>query len=168
MARLSLIVAMASNRVIGRDNAIPWRLPEDLRYFKATTLGHPIIMGRKTWDSIGRPLPGRMNIVVTRNTGFRAAGATVVGSLDEALAAAGGAEEVFLIGGAQLFVDALPRAHRIHLTELHRAFEGDTYFPLLPAFRWREVSRERHHAAPPNDFDFDIVIYENSSAVSNT
>jgi dihydrofolate reductase len=158
--RLSFIVAMAKNRVIGRDNALPWKLPEDLRHFKATTLGHPIVMGRKTWESIGRPLPGRQNIVVTRNRGFQAPGAVVVHSLDEALAAATPAEEVFLIGGAQLYVDALPRADRIHLTEIDREFEGDAYFPLLPAFQWREVSREGHVAAAPNDFRFDIVVYE--------
>lgn len=131
--RLALIVAQAENRVIGLNNEMPWHLPEDLQYFKQVTLGKPIIMGRKTFESIGRPLPGRTNIVITRQTDWRADGAEVVGSLDEAIKKASQEkpEEIMVIGGAQIYEASLPLADRVYLTQVHQAFEGDTCFPEL-------------------------------------
>ena len=156
----SLVVARARNGVIGRDNRLPWRLPADLAYFKKVTMGHPIIMGRRTWESIGRPLPGRLNIVVSRNPDYVAAGATVVGSLEEAWRAAGPAKEACVIGGTSLFEEALPVADRIHLTEVEADVPGDTWFPEFDrtAFTEREVARqprdERH------EHPFRIVVLE--------
>lgn len=154
---------MDRNRVIGRDNALPWRLPADLAYFKRVTLGHPVIMGRRTWESIGKPLPGRHNIVVSRDPAYRAHGATVVHSLAEAWRVAGEAQEAFVIGGTSLFAEALPDADRIHLTEVEAEVEGDTHFPPFDRTEWveREVARqprdERH------EFPFRIVMLERRS-----
>jgi dihydrofolate reductase len=163
MPSISIIVGRARNGVIGRGGDLPWRLPEDLAHFKRTTMGHPVIMGRKTWDSIvarlGKPLPGRRNIVVSRN-GQRYEGAEVVPSLDAALALCAHSDEAFVIGGAQLYALALPRATRVYATEIDADFDGDAFFPALDPAVWREVRRERHHAKPPNDFDFDFVTYE--------
>lgn len=155
--RLTLVVAYAQNRAIGRDNALPWRLPGDLAHFKRTTLGAPIVMGRKTWESLGRPLPGRRNIVITRNAGYRAEGAEVAPDLDTALRDAGDAPEIFVIGGAQVYGLALPRAQRIVATEVHAEVEGDAFFPALPAGQWREVSR--HPQAAENGYRYDFVEY---------
>ena len=138
---ISLVVAMDRNRLIGRDNALPWRLPADLKQFKAITLGKPVIMGRKTYESIGKPLPERHNIVVTRNAAYAAPGCTVVTSVDAALAAAGAAPEVMVIGGAQLYAAFLPRAQRIYLTRVEADFEGDAWFPEWDAQEWHEISR---------------------------
>ncbi len=135
--RIVLIAAMAANRVIGRDNAIPWRLPGDLARFKQTTMGHPIIMGRRTFESIGRALPGRRNIVLTRRRGFTAPGCEVVHSLDEALAACRNEEKAFIIGGEQLYRDTLPLADEIILTVLDQEVEGDTFFPEVPETMFR-------------------------------
>jgi dihydrofolate reductase len=140
--RVSLIAALAKNRVIGARGTLPWRLPEDLKRFKALTMGHPIIMGRKTFESIGRPLPGRQNIVVTRNAGFAAAGCTVVKSPEAALAACDGAEEAFIIGGAELYRAFLDTADRMLLTEIEQAVAGDAYFPEFDSSQWRETARE--------------------------
>ena len=129
MPRLTLIIARARNGVIGKDNAMPWRIPGEQAYFKRVTMGHPIIMGRRTWESIGRPLPGRRNIVVTRNPAFAAPGAEVVDSLEAALARCADAPEVFVIGGAELYRLALPRADRLLITEIDHDFEGDTLSP---------------------------------------
>lgn len=159
MTLLTLIVARARNGVIGRDNALPWRLPEDLQHFKRTTLGAPIIMGRKTWDSIGRPLPGRRNIVVSRNRDLQLEGAEVVGSLEDAQRLCVGVEQVFLIGGAQLYVEALPSADRLIVTEIDADVAGDAYFPAIDRSKWVEVSRETHHSAA-NGFDYAFVTYE--------
>jgi dihydrofolate reductase len=137
MPVLSLIVAMTRDRVIGRDNDLPWRLSEDLKRFKRITTGKPIIMGRKTYDSIGRPLPNRLNIVVTRSAEFKAPGCTVVHSLDDALAAAGDVEEVLVIGGATLYEEALPRADRLYLTWVEADVAGDTFFPTFDVSGWR-------------------------------
>lgn len=137
--RRSLIVARARNGAIGLANAMPWHLPADLAHFKRTTLGHPVIMGRRTWESIGRALPGRKNIVVSRTPGFRAEGAQVVRSLEEAWRAAEGAEEAFVIGGARLYAEALPEADRIYLTDVVAEVEGDTFFPRLDPRDWRET-----------------------------
>ncbi|HLA74929.1 MAG TPA: type 3 dihydrofolate reductase [Gammaproteobacteria bacterium] len=138
---ISLVVAMARNRVMGRDNALPWHLPADLKYFKRITMGKPIVMGRKTFESIGRMLPGRANIVITHDHGYRADGCLVVHSIDEALAAAAGAPEVMIIGGAKLFEQTLPRATRIYLTEINADITGDTYFPKLDDHIWGETQR---------------------------
>lgn len=143
--RLSLIAALASNGVIGRDNGMPWHLPQDLKRFRALTTGHPIIMGRKTWDSLGRPLPGRTSIVVSRQSGLSIPGALVAASLDDAetlAASAEGSDQAFIIGGAQLYAQALPRVQRLLLTEIAEAFEGDTVFPAFERSQWIETARE--------------------------
>jgi dihydrofolate reductase len=151
---LHLIAAVAANRVIGMRGGLPWRLPEDLRRFKALTLGHPVIMGRRTWESIGKALPGRRNIVVTRQAGFVAPGATVAPSLPAALDLCRGADRAFVIGGSELYREALPLAVTLELTELHRDYAGDTCFPEFDRSRWREAAREAHTAAEGTRFDF--------------
>lgn len=148
---LALIVAVASNGVIGRDNKLPWHIPEDLRHFKQVTLGKPVVMGRKTFESIGRPLPQRENIVVTSNPSWQAQGVRAVHSLDQAVAGSS-APEIMVIGGARLFAEALSRAKRLHLTEIHRAYEGDVYFPSYDRAQWRETWREDHEGDPPFAF----------------
>ncbi|MEW6165236.1 MAG: dihydrofolate reductase [Pseudomonadota bacterium] len=142
-AALVIIVAMARNGVIGRDNALPWHLPEDLKRFKQLTMGHAVIMGRKTWESLPekfRPLPGRRNIVVTRNAGYAAPGATVVHSLEEAEKVSPGGT-AFIIGGAELYAHALPRATRLEITEIDADIEGDARFPAFDRAQWRETRR---------------------------
>lgn len=162
--RVTLIAGVARNGVIGRDNALLWSLPEDMKHFRATTMGAPVVMGRKTWASLPerfRPLPGRHNIVLSRQPGFEAPGASVVRGLDEALALArrDGAPRVFVIGGAQIYCEALPHADELMLTEIDRDFEGDAHFPPFGHEAFAEVARERHRAAPPNDFDFSFATY---------
>ena len=157
--RLTLIVARARNGVIGRDGTLPWRLPEDLAFFKRTTMGHPIVMGRRTWESIGRPLPGRRSIVVSRQAGFAAAGAEVAASLDEALRLCAGSAEVFVIGGAQFYAEALPLADRLIVTEIDADFEGDTYWPAPDPAQWREAAREHLPPAGERSFALDFVTY---------
>lgn len=150
---LAMIAALAENRVIGRDNRMPWHLPADLRHFKALTLGKPIIMGRKTWDSLGRPLPGRLNLVVSRQPGLQLDGAETFGDLDAALVRAEhwareqGAGELMLIGGAQLYEQALERAQRLYLTRIDACPEGDAFFPAFDEARWRCEHSEAHQAA---------------------
>ncbi|UTH75025.1 dihydrofolate reductase [Chromobacterium sp. IIBBL 290-4] len=155
---LTLVAAMAANRAIGLDNRMPWHLPEDLKHFKAVTLGKPVIMGRKTWDSIGRPLPGRRNIVVTRQADWQAEGAEAAHSLEEALALAGSVEEVCLIGGAQLYGQAIARADQLRLTEIAQRFDGDAYFPEFDPAAWREVSRAE--AVGANGLAYAFVDYQ--------
>lgn len=167
---ISLIAALAENRVIGRDNALPWRLPNDLKYFRAVTIGKPVIMGRKTWESLGRPLPGRTNIVITRQSGYVPAGSNesvrVVASLQEALALADsvaqrdGVDESVVIGGAEIYSQALPLCHRLYLTEVHAVVDGDAYFPVVDFSQWQETKRERHAASGGNPFDYSFVVYE--------
>ena len=157
-ASLTLIVAYSLNRAIGRDNALPWKLPGDLAHFKRSTLGHPIIMGRKTWDSLGRPLPGRSNIVISRNPDFSAAGANLAPPQEAAVAACGDVQEAFVIGGAQIYAQALPLARRVLATEVHAEVEGDAFFPLLPSFQWKETAREPQPAE--NGYRYDFVTYE--------
>lgn len=159
--RLTLIAAVAKNGVIGSDNALPWRLPEDLKRFKALTLGHPIIMGRKTWASLGRPLPGRDNIVISRDPGLKASGASVVNSLAAALAACAGTAEAFVIGGAEIYALALPTAQCLQITEIGRDFPGDTHFPAIDPSIWREAEREPHLAA--DGLAYAFVTYERAS-----
>lgn len=140
--RISAIVAMSENRVIGKQGQLPWRLPEDLKRFRAITLGHAVIMGRKTFESIGRPLPHRENIVITRQKNYSAEGVRVVGSLDDALQTCANQDEVFIIGGGEIYREAFPRIHRLHLTLIHAVIEGDASFPEFSASEFREVSRE--------------------------
>ena len=159
---LALIAAVARNGVIGRGDALPWQLPEDQRHFRRVTMGAPVIMGRKTWDSLParfRPLPGRRNIVVTRNPAWRAAGDEQAPSLDAALALAADAARAFVIGGGELYRAALAQAAELVLTEIERDFDGDARFPDFDRSVFRERSREPHHAAPPNDFDYAFVTY---------
>jgi len=156
----SLIVARAANGVIGRDNGMPWHLPADLAHFKRTTLGRPVIMGRRTWESIGRPLPGRRNIVVTRSANFPAAGAEVVGSLEAAWRAVADADEVFVIGGGQLYAEALPGADRIYVTEIGEAIEGDTRFPDLEPRDWKETLLGEHVPDERNAFPLRFRLLE--------
>jgi dihydrofolate reductase len=156
-ASLSLIVAYSRNRTIGRDNALPWRLPGDLAHFKRTTLGKPIIMGRKTWESLGRPLPGRLNIVVTRDRAYAATGATVVNDLDAAVAACGDMPHAFIIGGAQIYAAALELADEIIATEVDADVEGDAFFPALSG-EWQEVDRQTQ--PEENGYAYDFVTYK--------
>lgn len=165
---IALIVAAADNDVIGVDNRLPWHLPSELRYFKAMTLGKPVVMGRKTWDSLGRPLPGRLNLVVSRQDGLQLEGAEVFASLAEALArasawaAAQGAPEVMVIGGAQLFAASLPLASRLYLTRVHLAPEGDVYLPDWADPRWRRLSVEAHPAEDGRPA-YDCEVWERES-----
>ena len=156
--RIYLIAAVAANGVIGRRGRLPWHLPEDLKHFKRLTLGHPIIMGRRTWESLGGLLPGREHIVVTRTPGYDAPGAAVASSLAAALALCAGEPVVFVIGGREIFAEALPLAAGLVMTEIHRDYEGDTWFPPYERSQWRETQRERHAAADGTKFDF--VYYE--------
>lgn len=157
---LSIVVAMARNRVIGRDNDLPWRLPEDLKRFKALTMGKPIVMGRKTFESIGRPLPGRTTIVVSRQAGLQIPGCVVADSIDAAIRAADGTPEIMLVGGAQLYSEALPRVNRIYLTRIHADVEGDTLFPLLDPTEWRETVVGTHAADERHAYAFTYVNLE--------
>jgi len=158
--RRSLVVAVAENGVIGRDNQLPWKLPDDMAYFKKVTMGHPVVMGRRTWQSIGKPLPGRENIVVTHDRGFEAPGCRVVHSLDEAWKAAGDADEVSVIGGTTLFEETLPIADRIHLTEVQAAVPGDTFLPPFDRGEWRETEVQRHAADARHAYPFRIVVLD--------
>ncbi|WP_341643697.1 dihydrofolate reductase [Thauera sp. SDU_THAU2] len=156
---ITLIAAVARNGVIGRDNGLPWRLKADMQHFRAMTMGHPVVMGRKTWESLGRPLSGRRNVVVTRDTRFRAEGAEAFHSPEAALAAASDAERIFVIGGAQLYATLLPRADRLELTEVWADVEGDAHFPLFDRSDFVEERRDARTADVDNDFDFDFVSY---------
>jgi len=151
---VQIVVAYTRNRVIGRDNALPWRLPGDLAHFKRSTLGCPIIMGRKTWESLGRPLPGRLNVVVSRNPRYVAEGAMVCARLEDALAACADTPRVCIIGGEQLFRVALPLTDEIIATEIHADIEGDTFFPPLQADEWQEVRREAQPGENGLQYDF--------------
>ncbi len=161
---LSQIVAMGERREIGQDNALPWHLPADLKHFKATTMGKPIIMGRRTYEAIGKPLPGRTNIVVTRNPDYEAPGCIVARSLDAALEAAGDVYEAIVIGGAGLYREALPATGRIYLTEVHSPFEADTYYPDFQTDAWREIGREDHTADEQNPYPYSFVILERTGS----
>ncbi len=161
--RITLIAAVARNGVIGRAGTIPWRIPGDLPRFKRITLGHPVIMGRRTWQSLGKPLPGRRNLVISRTPDPKLAGAEVFASLDAALAACGQAEEVFVIGGTEAYREALPRAQRLLLTEIDADIDGDAFFPPFDRTQWREARRESHPANPDNPLPFAYVDYERST-----
>ena len=160
---VALIAAVASNRVIGADNRLPWRLADDLRHFRALTVGHAVIMGRKTWESLPRALPERQNIVVTRQRSYAAAGAEIAGSFDEALALVRFPEPAFCIGGSEIYRAALARAARLHLTEIDRDFDGDAKFPSWRDGDWRETARETHRSEQPGGFDYAYVTYERAA-----
>ncbi len=162
---LSLIVAMAKNRVIGINNTLPWHLPADLKHFKALTMGHHIVMGRKTYESIGKPLPGRTSVVVTRNRELKIDGCIMCGSLPEAIAiAAGGSdEEIFIVGGAAIFEQALSLADTLYVTEIQQDIAGDTYFPVFDKIKWRELSREKHSQIIPQPLEYHFVTYQRES-----
>lgn len=161
---VSIIVAMDRNGLIGRDSGLPWRLPADLKHFKSITMGKPLLMGRKTHDSIGRPLPGRRNIVMTRDPDYQAAGCTVVHSLDEALAEVAGADEVMVIGGANLYRQTLPEADRIYLTRIDHEFEGDTRFPAWADEQWKEVDRTDFEPDENNPYRYSFMVLERRSS----
>jgi dihydrofolate reductase len=153
---VSIIAAMADNRVIGRDNEIPWNLPADMRRFRSITMGHPVIMGRKTFESIGRPLPGRKTVILTRHPDYRAEGCVVVHSLRDAFQECADADEVFICGGGELYREALPLASRIYLTVVHREVAGDTFFPEIPD-EFSETAREDR---TENMLSFTFILYQ--------
>jgi dihydrofolate reductase len=158
--RLSAIVAMASNRVIGANNQLPWRLPADLARFKRLTMGHTLIVGRKTYESIGRPLPGRTFVVVTRQQGYAPQGVKVAHTVDEALALAQGDDEVFIAGGAELYAQTLDRLDRLYLTRIERELPGDTTFPEVDLSTWRLIEQEHHPAITPEALPYSFLSYE--------
>jgi dihydrofolate reductase len=155
---ISFVVAMDENRAIGKDNDLPWYLPNDLKHFKKTTMGKPIVMGRKTYESIGKPLPGRENIVVTRDHSYEAEGTTIVHAVDEVLQI--DAEEICVIGGSEIFKQLLPVADRLYITEIHHTFDADTYFPELNDNEWKEVSRTAGIVDEKNKYAHEFVVYE--------
>lgn len=157
---ISLIVAVSANHVIGSRGALPWRLSDDLRRFKEVTMGKPIVMGRKTWDSIGRPLPGRQNIVITRQRDFEAEGCEVVGSVAEAMTAAGDAAEVMVIGGSQVYALFMPVADEMYLTRVHAEVEGDAFFPVVHETEWQLIDEENHCADDRNEHAFSFQRFE--------
>ena len=159
MTQLHLIVAHARNGVIGKDNKLPWYLPEDLKNFKRTTLGKPVIMGRKTWESLGRPLPGRRNVVITRQKDYAAEGATVVSDLQAAIEAVSDAPVAFIMGGAQVYKEALPQVEVAHITYLNADFEGDAYFEPLNPNEWTLTEEESFPATDAHPFSYSFRIY---------
>ena len=163
-SRISIIVAMAKNRVIGADNRIPWHLPSELKLFKTVTLGHHIIMGRKTYESINRLLPGRTTVIVTRQSGFQVPGALIAHNLDDAIAACGGDDEVFVIGGGELYKAALPLADRIYLTTVDAEPAGDTLMPEFDLGQWRETSFQSHPADDQHHYAYRFSVYDRARA----
>jgi dihydrofolate reductase len=159
---VSLIVAMADNRVIGGDNKLLWHISEDLKYFKAMTLGKPVVMGRKTYEAIGKPLPGRPNIVITRQSSWKADGVETASSLEDALQKAEkhSVDKVMVIGGAQIYAAALPFATSVYLTHIHKVYTGDALFPDLPPTEWKETDRRKGNESPANGVDYEFVTYQ--------
>ena len=158
--QIAIIVAMAKNRTIGINNTLPWRIPEDLRHFKALTMGHHLIMGRKTFDSIGKPLPGRTTVVVTRDRSLKIDGCTVVHSLPEAIASCAGDPQVFVVGGEDIYAQLLPLADTLYITEIQQAVEGDAHFPEFDTEAWREVAREKRSQTEPQPLEYHFVTYQ--------
>lgn len=157
---LSLIVAIAQNNVIGKDNMLVWYLPADMRFFKNTTMGHTLIMGRKTFESFGKPLPGRKTLVITRQKGWKYDGVTVVHSLQDAISSAPGDEEVFIIGGAEVYRQAMPYCQKMYITIIHNDFEGDTYFPPVDYSQWKLMSDEMHLPDEKNLYSYSFRVFE--------
>lgn len=158
--RISIIVAVAENNVIGKDNKLIWNLPKDLKHFKETTTGHYIIQGRKTFESFGRPLPNRTNVIITHNQNYKADECIVVHSLNEAFEIAKNEQEVFIIGGGKIYEQALPVADRIYLTKVHHSFDGDTFFPKINMQEWQEISRVDIESDEKNKYPFSIIVLE--------
>jgi len=158
--KISLIAAMDRNRLIGSDNELPWHLPADFAYFKAVTMGKPILMGRKTFESIGRPLPGRTNIVMTRDSALQIEGVVCVTDMDQAVEQAGDAEELMVIGGSTIYEMLLPQADRLYITYVDGDFEGDTWFPVFSEADWLKVESSSHPADEKNDYSCEFVTYE--------
>ncbi len=163
MTQLSLIVAMDENRLIGNDNQLPWHLPADLAFFKSTTMGKPIIMGRKTFDSIGRALPGRRNIIITRNPDFSAEGCEIVNDIDGALDRCSDQDELMLIGGASLYEQILTRVNNMYITQVHHSFEGDTWFPEFDLAEWKIESQQDYSDEGNNKYAYSFVKYVRES-----
>jgi dihydrofolate reductase len=166
MMKVAIIVAMSTNRVIGHDNKLPWHIPADLKHFKALTLGKPIVMGRKTYESIGKPLPGRDNIVITRQSGWKAEGVKVAHSLEAALdlaqasARVNGAEEIMVIGGAEIYAAAMDKADRMYMTQVQSWIEGDAIFPEVDWQGWQETARQECEAEGANPFDYSFIVFD--------
>ncbi|MFH2134641.1 MAG: dihydrofolate reductase [Pseudomonadota bacterium] len=156
---ISLIVAMARNRTIGVNNTLPWRCPEDLKHFKTLTMGHHVIMGRKTFDSIGKPLPGRTTVIVTRNTELKVEGCVVAHSLPEAIKLCANDEEVFIVGGAEIYTQALPLADTLYITEIQQDVDGDAHFPAFDRNAWQETAREVRSQTEPQALQYHFVTY---------
>ena len=162
---ISYIVAMDKNRVIGKDNQLPWHLPADLKFFKKVTMGHPIVMGRKTHESIGKPLPGRENIILTRNQTYKSEGCSVIHSVEELNRLVEEKnEEVFVIGGAELFKATFAHVDRLYITKIEHEFEGDTYFPDFKESDWKIISQEKGIKDEKNPYDYSFIIYEREGA----
>ncbi|MBU1424035.1 MAG: dihydrofolate reductase [Gammaproteobacteria bacterium] len=159
MSKLSIIVAMARNRTIGVNNTLPWRCPEDLKHFKTLTMGHHMIMGRKTFDSIGKPLPGRTTVVVTRNAELKIEGCTIAHSLQEAIDVCAGDPEIFIVGGADLYRQAVSLVDTLYITEIQQDVEGDAHFPEFDASVWQEASREVRSQETPQPLEYHFVTY---------
>ncbi len=157
---LSLIVAMARNRTIGINNTLPWRCPEDLKHFKALTMGHHMIMGRKTFDSIGKPLPGRTTVIVTRNAELKVEGCVVAHSLQQAISACANDSEIFIVGGAELYTQALPLVDKLYITEIQQDVEGDAHFPEFDQSRWQLVSKDVRSQETPQPLEFHFASYQ--------
>ncbi len=164
--KLSIIVAISENNVIGRDGGLPWHLSADLQRFKRLTMGHPIIMGRRTYESIGHPLPGRTSIVFTRQNDYQGAGVLVASSLEQALNIAQTNDEAFVIGGAEIYLQALPRANRLVVTRVHATVDGDVFFPTIDPNLWQLQDEERHEADDRNDFPFTFQTFERATVVA--
>ncbi|MFT4414118.1 dihydrofolate reductase [Fredinandcohnia humi] len=158
---ISLLFAMDKNHLIGKDGDLPWRLPADLAYFKRVTMGHPVIMGRKTYVSIGRPLPGRENIIVTRDLNYEADGCKVIHSIEEIVKLNNERnEELFVIGGAEIFKEILPFTDRLYITEIEEEFEGDVFFPIFNKSEWKLISKEKGVRDTKNPYDYTFLVYE--------
>ena len=165
--KISAIVAMSQNHVIGKDNQLPWHLPADLKHFKKITMGHHILMGRKTFESIGCALPGRLNIIITHDKNFQANDCVIVHSIDEAILAAKESAEIFVIGGALLFQQMMPKIDRLYLTIIHADFDGDVFFPELNVAEWETISEEYCSSDSVNQYDYSFILKEKVAAENN-
>ena len=154
---LSIIVAVSENNVVGKENKLPWKLSADLKRLKSLTMGHHIIMGRKTWESLGKALPGRINVVITTDKNFKAEGGVVVHSLNEALAFSSADDEIFIFGGGKIFKEAMPLVNKIYITRVHSIIDGDTFFPVLDRSDWKEISREDFKADEKNQYNYSFL-----------
>ena len=157
---LSIIVAVSENNVVGKENKRPWKLSADLKHLKSLTMGHHIIMGRKTWESLGKALPGRINVVITTDKNFKAEGGVVVHSLKEAFTVSSSDDEIFIFGGGKIFKEAMPLVKKIYITKVHSIIDGDTFFPVLDMKDWKETSREDFKADEKNQYDYSFVTLE--------